>query len=375
MSERDLYGVLGVSRGSSDEEIKKAYRSLAMKYHPDKNKGDEKAEQKFKDVCSAYEILKNKEKRAAYDRFGMAGVDPQMRAGRGGGGGNPFGGSAFSDIFEEFFGHTGGGRSERARGRDLRFDLKLTIEEAYSGVSKPIAFARNEECDACDGTGAEGGEKNMKVCGACMGQGVRRFQQGIFSIEQTCDVCGGSGKIIENPCRTCGGQGINRKERHLDVNIPAGVDNQNKIRLPGEGDLGPGGRGDLYIVTHVQDHEVYKRDGATLMMRLPIGMMDAILGASIEIPTLDGVKTRINIKSGVQNGQRLRVPAKGMPVLRQKKFGDLIIEVYVETPVALTKKQKELLEQFRTEGESANNAPESKKFLNRLKKIFTGEQK
>jgi molecular chaperone DnaJ len=377
MSERDLYEVLGVSRGSDESEIKKAYRDLAKKYHPDKNRGDVSAEQKFKEASAAYEVLGDKEKRKAYDRFGMSGVDPQR--GRGGGGpfggrGDPFGGSAFSDVFEEFFGHAAGGGGRRSSGGgNLRYDVELTLEEAFSGVSRHIVFARTESCESCSGTGGEGGSKNVTECRKCGGAGVMRFQQGFFAIEQTCDHCRGQGRVIEKKCGRCGGQGVERKERQLDVTIPAGVDTDNKLRVPNEGNLVSGGsRGDLYIVTKVSPHEVYKRDGLHLGIRMPIGMIDAILGTSVEIPILDGSRARVNIKEGVQNGQRLRISGKGMPELRSKKRGDLLIDVYVETPVKLTSKQKEILEQFREEGRLAENAPESAKFFSRLKGFFKG---
>lgn len=375
MSERDLYDVLGISRDSSDAEIKKAYRDLAKKYHPDRNEGDAESERKFKEAGAAYEILKDKSKRDAYDRFGMAGVDGQSQYGggrQGFKGGNPFGGGHFSDIFEEFFGSSGGGSRNR-RGQDLRYDLEITLEEAFKGTSKHVSFARSGKCKSCNGTGGEGGSEGVTTCSKCMGEGVMRFQQGFFSIEQTCDKCQGRGKVIKTPCGRCRGQGMVKEEKSIDVNIPPGVDDGIRLKVSGEGEMGSSGqRGDLYILTRIRKHDVYRRDGTNLGIRMPIGMIDAILGTNVEIPLLDGSRARVNIKEGTQNGQRLRIGGKGMPSIKGKGRGDLIIDIYVETPVSLTKRQRELLETFREESELANNAPQTKKFFSRLKGLFRG---
>ena len=376
MSKRDYYDVLGVSRGASAEEIKKAYRRKAKELHPDRNHDNPDAEARFKEANEAYEVLKDPDKRAAYDRFGHAAFE----GGMGGGGPRPGAGfgsgdfsSAFSDVFEDLFGDMmgtrGGGRRRAMRGADLRYNLRVTLEEAYSGVQKTISVPTSVSCAACSGTGAEGGVE-PSTCPTCSGMGKVRAQQGFFTVERTCPTCSGLGQIIKNPCSTCGGAGRVQKERTLSVNIPPGVETGTRIRLSGEGEAGMRGGppGDLYIFIEVAPRGLFERDGVTLYCRVPVSMATAALGGAIEVPTIDGGRGRVQIPEGSQSGRQMRLRGKGMPALRGGGYGDMFIELAVETPVNLTPRQKELLREF--EGLSADNHPESKSFFSSVKSFW-----
>jgi len=373
MAKQDYYSLLGVERGCSQEELKKAYRKLAMKYHPDRNPGDKEAEQKFKDINEAYDVLKDEQKRAAYDRYGHAAFE---NGGMGGGGG-PFGGAGgfggFADIFDEMFGEFmgGGRRSGPSRGADLRFNLEVTLEEAFAGKQATIRVPTLAQCDTCGGTGAEPGSKPV-ACPSCAGIGRIRAQQGFFTIERTCPQCGGAGRVIERPCKTCHGQGRTRKEKTLQVQIPAGVEDGTRIRLAGEGESGVRGSapGDLYIFVSVAPHRIFQRDGANIYCRVPIPMTTAALGGTVEVPTIDGGRAKVQIPAGTQSGHQFRLKGKGMSVLRSPARGDMYIQAVVETPVNLTKKQQELLREFEKAGEHDKTSPESAGFFTRVKEFF-----
>jgi len=387
MSKRDYYEVLGVAKGASADELKKAYRKLAMKYHPDQNQGDKTAEQKFKELNEAYEILKDPQKKAAYDQYGHGAFDQSGGFGGGGhpgggagfGGARGFGGAGFSDIFEEMFedfmggnGPRGAGGGSRAqRGSDLRYDLSLSLEEAYTGIKKKIEIPTHVECNTCDGTGAKSGTK-AKICSACNGRGVSRTQQGFFTVERTCGRCKGTGKVIEDPCHKCYGQGRTQGKKTLNVAIPAGVDDGTRIRLAGEGEIGAfnGPSGDLYVFVTVNSHSIFKRDGADLHFTATIPMATATLGGSIEVPTIEGGKSKISIPQGTQSEKRFRLRSRGMTPLRSPLRGDMYVHVKVETPVNLTKRQKEIMEEFANLSESANNCPESNSFSAKLKRFW-----
>lgn len=380
MSKRDFYDVLGVSKGASPDEIKKAYRKKAKELHPDRNADNPDAEAQFKEANEAYEILKDGEKKAAYDRFGHAAFEGGM--GGGGGGARPgqgFGGgdfsSAFSDVFDDLFGdfmggqRGGGGGRRAARGSDLRYNLRVTLDEAYSGMQKSIKVPTAVACGSCDGSGAEGGIEPT-TCPTCSGMGKVRAQQGFFTVERTCPTCSGMGQIIKNPCKSCGGAGRVEKDRALNVNIPAGVETGTRIRLAGEGEAGMRGGppGDLYIFVEVQQHDLFERDGVNLFCRVPVSMANAALGGSIEVPTIDGGRGRVQIPGGSQSGRQMRLRGKGMPALRGGGTGDMFIELAVETPVNLTARQKELLREF--EDLSEDNNPESKTFFSSVKSFW-----
>jgi molecular chaperone DnaJ len=361
----DFYSTLGVSKGASDAELKSAYRKLAMQFHPDRNPGDEAAEHKFKEINEAYEALKDPQKRAAYDRFGHAAFE------NGGmGGANGFGGG-FADIFEEFFGDMMGGRRRsggRDRGADLRYNMEIDLEEAFNGKTAQIRVPASMTCDDCSGSGAKPGTQPVK-CTMCGGAGrVRAQTGGFFSIERTCPQCQGRGQTIEDPCPKCSGQGRVVEERSLSVNIPAGIEDGTRIRLAGEGEAGlrGGPSGDLYIFLSVRPHEFFQRDGADLYCNVPISMTTAALGGAFEVTTLDGTQTRVKVPEGTQNGRQFRLRGKGMPVLRQPVMGDLYIQVSVETPQSLTKRQRELLQEFE-EISSKENSPQSAGFFSRMK--------
>ncbi len=372
MSKRDFYDVLGVAKGASGDEIKKAYRQKARALHPDSNRDNPKAEEQFKEVNEAYEILKDDQKKAAYDQFGHAAFEGGM-----GGGGRPGGGdfgSAFSDVFEDLFGDFmggGRGRQQRARrGADLRYNLGVTLEEAYQGKTATISVPGSVDCSSCSGTGAEGGAQPQN-CPTCQGHGKVRAQQGFFTIERTCPTCKGQGQIIKDPCRSCAGAGQVRKERSLSVKVPAGVETGTRIRLAGEGDGGPRGAapGDLYIFIDVAHHPIFERDGTSLYCRIPVPMTTAALGGEIEAPTLDGGRTRVKVPAGVQSGKQLRLRGKGMPALQRAGIhGELYIELAVETPVNLTKRQRDILEEFEHEG--AENSPENRDFFGKVKDFW-----
>lgn len=381
MAKRDYYDVLGVARGASAEELKKAYRQKAKELHPDRNSDNPNAEAQFKEVNEAYDVLKDADRKAAYDRFGHAafeggggGRGPQ---GFGGGAGNADFASAFSDVFEDLFGDFmggrggGGGRSRAQRGSDLRYNLRVSLEEAHQGVQKTINVPTSVACDTCRGTGAEGGAEPV-TCPTCSGMGKVRAQQGFFTVERTCPTCNGMGQIVKNPCRSCGGAGRTEKERSLSVNIPAGVETGTRIRLAGEGEAGlrGGPSGDLYIFIEVKDHPIFQRDGVHLYCRVPISFTTAALGGEVEVPTIDGGRSRVKVPAGSQTGKQMRLRAKGMPALRGGGTGDMVLELAVETPVNLTSRQKELLVEF--EKLSEENNPEGKTFFSKVKGFWDG---
>jgi molecular chaperone DnaJ len=369
----DYYETLGVARSADEKELKSAFRKLAMQFHPDKNPGDADAEHRFKEIGEAYETLKDPQKRAAYDRFGHAAFE---NGGMNGGGG--FGGAGgFADIFEDIFGEMmGGGRQRRSggreRGADLRYNMEITLEEAYTGKTAQIRVPTSITCDECSGSGAKLGTQPV-TCNTCGGSGRVRAAQGFFSIERTCPTCHGRGQIIKDPCPKCSGQGRIIEERALSVNIPAGIEDGTRIRLTGEGEAGlrGGPSGDLYIFLSLKPHEFFQRDGADLYCKVPISMTTAALGGQFEVATLDGTQTRVKIPDGTQNAKQFRLKGKGMPVLRQPAMGDLYIQIAIETPQNLNKRQRELLEEFERIS-SQDNSPQSSGFFARMKDFFEG---
>ncbi|MEC7963735.1 MAG: molecular chaperone DnaJ [Pseudomonadota bacterium] len=379
MAKRDYYDVLGASKGASADELKKAYRKKAKELHPDRNKDNPDAEAQFKELNEAYDCLKDAEKKAAYDRFGHAAFEGGMGGGGGGGfhrgGGQGDFASAFSDVFDDLFGDMmgggrgGGGRSRAARGADLRYNLRISLEEAFNGQQKTIKVPTSVSCDSCDGSGAEGGAE-PQVCPTCSGIGKVRAQQGFFTVERTCPTCSGLGQIIQNPCKACGGQGRVQKDRSLSVNIPAGVETGTRIRLAGEGEAGMRGgpSGDLYIFIEVGKHQIFEREDSDLFCRVPVSMTVAAMGGDIEVPTIDGGRSRVKIPAGSQSGRQMRLRGKGMPALRGSHTGDMFIELAVETPVNLTSRQKELLKEF--EDLSEDNNPESSSFFSSVKNFW-----
>jgi molecular chaperone DnaJ len=375
MSKRDYYDVLGLKKGCGATEIKASFRKLAMELHPDKNPGDHTAEVKFKEINEAYDILKDDQKRAAYDRFGHAAFEQ----GGGRAGGNPFDfAGSFSDIFEDLFGEfTGGGKRGRRqnRGGDLRYNLEISLEEAFKGRATQIKVPSAVACEGCGGTGAESGSK-PEQCPTCSGIGKVRSQNGFFTIERTCPQCRGNGRIVKNPCKQCRGAGHVQKERTLSVDVPPGVEEGTRIRLSGEGQAGMNGgpAGDLYIFISVKPHAIFQRDGHDLYCRAPISFVTAALGGAIEVPTLDGGRSKINVPEGTQSQHQFRLRGKGMPVLRGGGIsGDLYVEVAVETPARLSKKQKELLKAFEKESAEGTN-PQSEGFLAKLKEFWKGSE-
>lgn len=384
---KDYYKVLGVEKSASADELKKAYRKLAMKYHPDQNKDNPEAEAKFKEVSEAYDILKDEQKRAAYDRFGAAAFDGSM----GGGGAGGFGGAGaagfggFSDIFEDMFGDfmggagargAGGGRARSAaqRGSDMQYTMEISLEDAYNGKEITIKVPTQETCDKCSGSGAKPGT-GEETCPTCDGAGRMRMQQGFFTVERTCATCAGTGKIIRDPCDKCSGTGRIHREKTLKVKIPKGIDTGRRIRLAGEGEAGfrGGPPGDLYVLLAIKPHKLFAREGANLHCRVPIPMTTAALGGEIEVPTISGDRANVKIPAGTQSGQQFRLRGKGMPVLGSEAHGDLYIEVQVETPVNLSKKQKDLLQQLDQSmgGKAASkHSPESSGFLGKVKELW-----
>lgn len=375
MSKRDFYEVLGVSKTADEREIKKAYRKLAMKYHPDRNSDDPDAEEKFKEASMAYEVLSDSDKRAAYDRMGHAAFENGMGGGGFGGGQGNFQ-DIFGDIFGNFgdiFGQARGGGGRSRRGSDLRYVIELTLEEAVRGCKKEISFTAPAPCDTCDGKGAKDAS-DIVTCQTCHGQGQIRMQQGFFAVQQTCPNCGGSGKQIKNPCPDCHGNGVKEKSRTLEVTIPAGVDDGDRVRLAGEGEAGGAGvqNGDLYVEVRVKEHPVFQRQGADLYMDVPVSITDAALGKEVEIPTLDG-KVKIKVAEGTQSGKLLRVRGKGVTPVRTSMKGDLICRIMVETPVNLNREQKELLRQFQDtlDGDHKHaQSPKKKSFFEKLGDLF-----
>ena len=373
MSKRDYYEVLGLSKAASADEIKKGYRRKAKELHPDRNTSDPNAESKFKEANEAYDVLKDPERKAAYDRFGHAAFD----GGMGGGGGQRKGdfSSAFSDVFDDLFGdfmgggQRGGGRSRASRGSDLRYNLEISLEDAYSGLQKSINVPTSVQCSSCNGSGAAGGSE-PSTCPTCSGIGKVRASQGFFTVERTCPSCSGMGQVISNPCSSCGGQGRSNKDRSLSVNVPAGVETGTRIRLSNEGEAGlrGGPAGDLYIFIEVREHKIFQRDGNSLFCRIPVSMSGAALGGDIEVPTIDGGRSRVKIPAGSQSGRQMRLRGKGMPAIKSAHKGDMFIEIAVETPVNLTSKQCELLREF--EALSEDNNPESKSFFSSVKSFW-----
>src|SRR4249920_461188 len=369
MAKRDYYEVLGVVRGASEADMKAAYRKLAMQHHPDRNPGDKDCEHRFKELNEAYDVLKDGDKRAAYDRFGHAAFE------HGGMGGPGFGadfGSTFADIFEGIFGmgSARGRGSGRERGSDLRYNMEITLDEAFKGKTAQIRIPTSVTCEACSGSGAKAGTK-PKACASCGGAGKIRHAQGFFTLERTCPTCHGRGQVIDDPCKVCSGGGRVMRERTLSVNIPTGVEDGTRIRLAGEGEAGVRGGppGDLYIFLEVTPHEFFQRDGADLYCRVPISMASAALGGEFEVPAIDGSKVRVKVPAGTQTGGRFRLGGKGMPVLRSKQTGDMYVQVAVETPQNLTKRQRELLAEFEKLS-SEETQPESVSFFSRVKEFI-----
>ncbi|MFD1796687.1 molecular chaperone DnaJ [Paracoccus aurantiacus] len=384
MAKRCYYETLGVAKGANGDEIKKAYRQKAKELHPDRNGSDPTSEARFKDVNEAYDCLKDPQKKAAYDRFGHGAFDGSGGGyggfGRGGGQGDF--GSAFADIFEDLFGDfagragAAGGRTRPTRGQDLRYNLAVTLEEAFEGAQKQINVPGSVTCAECEGTGAEGAVEPV-TCPTCSGMGKVRASQGFFTVERTCPTCNGQGQMVKNPCDTCHGQGRVEQRRALQVNIPAGVETGTRIRLAGEGEAGlrGGPAGDLYIFVTVKEHEIFLRDGKTLACQVPVGMASAALGGEVEVPTIDGGRTRVKVPAGSQTGRQMRLRGKGMPPLRHgaranDEAGDMLIELVVETPVNLTARQKELLREF--DEIKADNSPQSSGFFDKVKNFWDG---
>jgi molecular chaperone DnaJ len=373
MAKRDYYEVLGVVRTTKDTEIKAAFRKLAMQHHPDRNPGDKDCEHRFKELNEAYDVLKDGDKRAAYDRFGHAAFEQGMGAGAAGFGADFA--STFADIFDDFFGMGGarrGARGGRERGADLRYNMEITLEDAFQGKAAQLNIPIPVTCDACSGTGAKSGTK-PKVCASCGGAGKVRHAQGFFTLERTCVACQGRGQVIEQPCPTCSGSGRVTRSRTLAVNIPPGVEDGTRIRLAGEGEAGvrAGPSGDLYIFLSIAAHAFFQRDGADLHCRVPVSMVTAALGGEFELPTIDGSDSRVKIPPGAQSGRRFRLSGKGMPVLRSKQSGDMYVQVMVETPQNLTKRQRELLMEFE-QLSSHDTHPEATGFFGKVKEFFGG---
>jgi molecular chaperone DnaJ len=380
LAKRDFYEVLGVPKGSDEAALKSAYRKLAMQFHPDRNPGNADAEHRFKEISEAYDTLKDPQKRAAYDRFGHAAFEAGMGGARGANGFGPDFTSSMSDIFEDIFGDFmggrgaaggGGGRGQsRLRGSDLRYNLEISLEEAFAGRTVDIDVPTLVSCATCDGSGAKPGT-GLSTCKHCNGHGKIRAAQGFFTIERTCPVCQGRGQMMDNPCTDCGGQGRRQQSRTLSVDIPKGIEDGTRIRLANEGEAGlrGGPPGDLYIFVSVKPHDLFQRDGADLYARVPIAMTTAALGGEFEVPTLEGARARVKVPAGTQPGQRVRLKSKGMPVLRSKDVGDLYVQLDVETPQNLSRRQRELLEEFEKLG-TRETSPTSGGFFDKLKKMF-----
>ncbi|WP_417786585.1 molecular chaperone DnaJ [Stutzerimonas xanthomarina] len=372
MAKRDYYEVLGVERGASEAELKKAYRRLAMKHHPDRNPGDKAAEDAFKEANEAYEVLSDAGKRQAYDQYGHAGVDPQMGAGAGAAYGNANFSDIFGDVFSDFFaGGRGSSRGGAQRGSDLRYTLELDLEEAVRGTTVTIRVPALAECKTCDGSGAKKGTSPV-TCTTCGGIGQVRMQQGFFSVQQTCPRCHGSGKMISDPCGSCHGQGRVEEQKTLSVKVPPGVDTGDRIRLTGEGEAGAQGgpAGDLYVVVNVREHLIFQRDGKHLYCEVPISFADAALGGELEVPTLDG-RVKLKIPEGTQTGKQFRLRGKGVAPVRGGAAGDLLCRVAVETPVNLGKRQRELLDEFRKTLQSdSSHSPKASGWFEGVKRFF-----
>ena len=373
MAKQDFYTTLGVAKDASADDLKKSYRKLAMQYHPDRNPGNKDAEAKFKDLSEAYDVLKDEQKRAAYDRFGHAAFE--QGGGQQAGGFDFNAGGGLGDIFEQMFGQMAGNRGRPRQGADIQQAVEITLEEAFAGTKSTLRVPTRVACEACSGSGSADANKEAATCGTCRGAGKVRAQQGFFTIERTCPTCNGQGKTIRNPCRTCRGAGTVQRERSLQVSIPAGVDDGTRILLTGEGEAGGQGirPGDLYVHVSVRQHEFFLREGAHILMRVPLRMTQAALGGDVEVPVIDGTKAKVKIPPGTSTGQQFRLHGKGFSVLRNPARGDMVIEVTVETPQALTAKQRELLEQFEAEGQkSAKSSPEHEGFFAKVKEFFEG---
>ncbi len=374
MAKADYYSTLGAPREATADDLKKAYRKLAMQYHPDRNPGDAAAEAKFKDVSEAYEILKDDQKRAAYDRYGHAAFE------NGGGpqaGGFDFGGAGLGDIFDQMFGQFAGGRNRGPRGgNDIRAQVEIDLAQAFAGTKTQLRVPTRVACEACTGTGSASKERAAaETCATCGGAGKVRMQQGFFLVERTCVTCAGRGQTIKNPCRICSGNGTIQRERTLSVAIPAGVEDGTRIRLSGEGEAGGPGAppGDLYVHVAIRAHEIFQRDGANIFCRVPLPMTQAALGGDVEVPAIDGSKARVKIPPGTQTGEQFRLRGKGFSQLRSTARGDMYIQVAVETPQSLTKRQRELLEEFEAEGKGhGKGSPESTGFFAKVKDFFEG---
>ena len=378
MAKQDYYATLEVARDASADTLKKAYRKLAMKYHPDRNPGDKTAESRFKDLNEAYDVLKDDQKRAAYDRFGHAAFEG------GGPGAGPagfdFGGGGLGDIFDQVFGdmmggRRGGGGRQRA-GSDIRAQVEISLTEAFTGSKVPLRVPTRIVCETCAGTGSESKDRTAETCPTCHGAGKVRAQQGFFLVERACPTCGGNGRVVRNPCKVCQGAGTVERERNLNVQIPAGVEDGTRIRLAGEGEAGGAGipAGDLYVHVGVRQHEIFQRDGANIFCRVPLRMTQAALGAEVEVPVIDGSRTRVKIPAGTQTGEQFRLRGKGFSVLRSAARGDMYIQVAVETPQHLNKRQRELLEELESEASAhARSSPESEGFFAKVRDFFEGK--
>lgn len=375
MAKRDYYDVLGVPKGADAAAIKKGYRQKAKELHPDRNADNPNAESQFKEANEAYEVLKDENKKAAYDRYGHAAFENGMGGGGGGQRGQGDFGSAFSDVFDDLFGdfmgggRGGGRRGGPQRGNDLRYNLRINLEDAFGGLQKTITVPTAVACGSCNGTGAEGGSE-PQTCPTCNGMGKVRAQQGFFTVERTCPTCNGMGQTIKNPCKSCNGQGRVEKEKSLSVNIPAGVETGTRIRLAGEGEAGARGgpTGDLYIFIEVNDHALFERENTNLFCRVPVSIATAALGGEIEVPTIDGGRSRVKVPEGSQSGRQMRLRAKGMPALRGGAAGDMFIELAVETPVKLTARQREILKEF--DQLSEDNNPQGSSFFASVKSFW-----
>ena len=372
MAERDFYETLGLSKNATDDEIKKSYRKLAMKYHPDKNKGDKQSEKKFKEISGAYDVLKDPQKKAAYDQYGH---DAFSQGGMGGSQGFGDFSGGFSDIFEEFFGGGFGGQSRQRgpqRGNDLRYNMSVSLQEAFNGKKSQIRIPSYDGCDLCSATGSAD-KSGPSTCSTCGGQGKVRSTQGFFSIERPCPTCGGEGSSIKNPCLKCSGTGQVKKQKTISVTIPAGVDTGTRIRISGEGEPGQrgAGNGDLYIFVEVQKDKLFEREEENIFCQIPISITTAILGGDVEVPTIEGKKARLNIPAGTQSETQFRLKGKGMSILRQTRRGDMYVEANVEIPVNLNSKQKAILQEFEKEGgTSKKHSPKSQSFFSKLKEVW-----
>ena len=373
-TKQDFYNTLGTPKDASAEDLKKAYRKMAMKYHPDRNPNDKQAEAKFKELNEAYDVLKDDQKRAAYDRFGHAAFEQ----GGGGAGGFPFGegGAGLGDIFDQMFGDITGRRGGRQRsGADLQTQIEIDLVEAFAGVKRQLRIPTRIACDACAGTGSDSKDASRNTCSTCGGAGKVRAQQGFFLVERACPTCGGAGRVIKNPCKVCHGAGTVQRERTLSVAIPAGVEDGTRIRLAGEGEAGPQGApsGDLYVHIALRAHDIFQRDGANIYCRVPLPMTQAALGGDVEVPAIDGTRAKVKIPAGTQTGDQFRLRGKGFSVLRSAVRGDMYIQVAVETPRHLTKRQQELLEEFEAEAkDQTNSSPDAQGFFAKVAKFFEG---